>query len=238
MQQLNQQDAMFVHSETARAPMHLSSLHLYDPATSPAGEVTFPQFRRARALPPPAGQGAAPQAGAGAVRPRPPVLGRGQGVRPRVPRAPRRAAVARRLAGAVGPGRPAPCAAARPRPAAVGALLHRGRRRRGGLRAGQLRHADQDPPQRDRRDLGHRADERPARPRPGRPGAGRRSVAGGGRPERGRAAHPLGTQRGVDTAAGHAPDGPVPPAVASGPAPVAPPAPGSLPRWPDRRRRC
>ena len=44
MQQLNQQDAMFVHSETARAPMHLSSLHLYDPATSPAGEVTFTQF--------------------------------------------------------------------------------------------------------------------------------------------------------------------------------------------------
>jgi WS/DGAT/MGAT family acyltransferase len=44
MQQLSQQDAMFVHSESARAPMHLSSVHLYDPTTAPDGTVTFDQF--------------------------------------------------------------------------------------------------------------------------------------------------------------------------------------------------
>ena len=41
MQQLNQQDSMFLYSESARVPMHLSSLHIYDPSTAPGGAVTF-----------------------------------------------------------------------------------------------------------------------------------------------------------------------------------------------------
>ena len=40
MQQLNQQDAMFLYSETPRMPMHLSSIHLYDPSTAPE-QITF-----------------------------------------------------------------------------------------------------------------------------------------------------------------------------------------------------
>jgi diacylglycerol O-acyltransferase len=44
VQQLNQQDAMFLYSEKPRAPMHLSSVHIYDPATTPSGEITFEQF--------------------------------------------------------------------------------------------------------------------------------------------------------------------------------------------------
>jgi diacylglycerol O-acyltransferase / wax synthase len=40
MQQLSQQDAMFLYSETPRMPMHLSSIHLYDPSTAPE-EITF-----------------------------------------------------------------------------------------------------------------------------------------------------------------------------------------------------
>ena len=40
MQQLNQQDAMFLYSETPRMLMHLGSLHLYDPTTAPA-PITF-----------------------------------------------------------------------------------------------------------------------------------------------------------------------------------------------------
>jgi len=44
VQQLNQQDAMFLYSEKPRAPMHLSSVHIYDPATTPTGEITFDQF--------------------------------------------------------------------------------------------------------------------------------------------------------------------------------------------------
>ena len=40
MQQLNQQDAMFLYSETPRMLMHLGSLHLYDPTTAP-DPITF-----------------------------------------------------------------------------------------------------------------------------------------------------------------------------------------------------
>jgi WS/DGAT/MGAT family acyltransferase len=35
VQQLNQQDSMFLYSETPRMLMHLSSLHIYDPSTAP-----------------------------------------------------------------------------------------------------------------------------------------------------------------------------------------------------------
>src|ERR1700680_4638975 len=41
MQQLNQQDSMFLYSESPRVPMHLSSLHIYDPSTATRGVVTF-----------------------------------------------------------------------------------------------------------------------------------------------------------------------------------------------------
>jgi diacylglycerol O-acyltransferase / wax synthase len=41
MQQLNQQDSMFLYSESPRVPMHLSSLHIYDPSTATRGIVTF-----------------------------------------------------------------------------------------------------------------------------------------------------------------------------------------------------
>jgi diacylglycerol O-acyltransferase len=44
VQQLNQQDAMFLYSEKPRAPMHLSSVHIYDPATTPTGTISFEQF--------------------------------------------------------------------------------------------------------------------------------------------------------------------------------------------------
>jgi WS/DGAT/MGAT family acyltransferase len=44
VQQLNQQDAVFLYSEKSRAPMHLSSVHIYDPATTTTGEITFEQF--------------------------------------------------------------------------------------------------------------------------------------------------------------------------------------------------
>ena len=40
MQQLNQQDTMFLYSETPRVPMHISSLHIYDPSTA-SEEMTF-----------------------------------------------------------------------------------------------------------------------------------------------------------------------------------------------------
>jgi diacylglycerol O-acyltransferase len=44
MQKLGQQDAMFLYTETERAPMHLCSFHLYAPAND--GEtLTFEQFR-------------------------------------------------------------------------------------------------------------------------------------------------------------------------------------------------
>src|SRR6476620_503233 len=39
-----QQHAMFLYSEKPRAPMHLSSVHIYDPATTPSGEITFDQL--------------------------------------------------------------------------------------------------------------------------------------------------------------------------------------------------
>jgi diacylglycerol O-acyltransferase / wax synthase len=40
MQQLSQQDAMFLYSESPRVPMHLGSLHVYDPSFAPE-PVTF-----------------------------------------------------------------------------------------------------------------------------------------------------------------------------------------------------
>ena len=41
MQQLSQQDAGFLYSETSTVPMHICSLHVYDPSTAPDGHVTF-----------------------------------------------------------------------------------------------------------------------------------------------------------------------------------------------------
>jgi WS/DGAT/MGAT family acyltransferase len=43
MQQLNQQDALFLFSESPRVPMHIGSLHVYDSSTAPEA-ITFDRF--------------------------------------------------------------------------------------------------------------------------------------------------------------------------------------------------
>ena len=44
MQQLNQQDSVFLYSESARMPMHIGSLHVYGPP-DPSGQITFEQIQ-------------------------------------------------------------------------------------------------------------------------------------------------------------------------------------------------
>ena len=41
MQQLSPLDASFVYAETARTPMHIGSVAIYDPSTAPGGFVRF-----------------------------------------------------------------------------------------------------------------------------------------------------------------------------------------------------
>ena len=41
MQQLSGLDASFLYLETANAPMHISSLAIYDQSTAPGGKVRF-----------------------------------------------------------------------------------------------------------------------------------------------------------------------------------------------------
>ena len=145
---------------------------------------------------PPRGAGVPPAAGAGAARPRSPVLDRGPRLRPRVPRPPHRAAGAGRLAPAVHPGGPPGVAAARPRAAAVGAVRHRGPRQRRGRPAGQLRARHQGPPRGDRRHVRDGDDERHPRRQPdGRAVSLAGHVASGDGAEHGRAAVAGGPQQ-------------------------------------------
>lgn len=44
MQQLSGQDATFLYVESARTPMHIGALSIYDPATAPGGQVRFKQI--------------------------------------------------------------------------------------------------------------------------------------------------------------------------------------------------
>ena len=44
MQQLSGQDAMFIHTEAAGIPQHISSLSIYDQSTAPGGLVRFKQI--------------------------------------------------------------------------------------------------------------------------------------------------------------------------------------------------
>ena len=113
--------------------------------------------------------GLPPEDGAGALRARPPVLGRGRPLRSRIPRPPHRAAEAGRLAPALHPGRPPALPRRRPQPAAVGALRHRGPRQRRGRATGQLRPRPEDAPRGDRRCVRHGDDERHPHSRPPRP---------------------------------------------------------------------
>ena len=41
MEQLSGQDASFLYSETARSPMHIGALAIYDPATTQGGKQRF-----------------------------------------------------------------------------------------------------------------------------------------------------------------------------------------------------
>ena len=41
MQQLSPMDAAFVYMETPSTPMHIGSLAIYDPSTSPNGKLRF-----------------------------------------------------------------------------------------------------------------------------------------------------------------------------------------------------
>ena len=107
-----------------------------------------------------------PAARAGAARPRPPVLDRGPRLRPGVPRAAHRAAAPGRLATVLHPGRPPALAPARPQPAALGDVRHRGPRRHRRAPERQLRDHDQDPPRGGRRGDAARDHQRPQRPRP------------------------------------------------------------------------
>ncbi len=43
MQQLNQQDSIFLYTESSRTPMHIASLHVYDSSTAPE-PITFARF--------------------------------------------------------------------------------------------------------------------------------------------------------------------------------------------------
>ena len=117
MQQLSGQDASFIYSERPHAPTHITSISIYDPSTAPGGKVTFKGIlaHLERAAAP--GPRVPPEGRAGPGRPRPPVLGRGLRVRPRVPRPPHRPAQAGRLAAVLHPGGPA----ARPPPRPVDA---------------------------------------------------------------------------------------------------------------------
>ena len=169
MQQLSGMDAVVPLRRDARAHMAGGGISIYDPSTAPGGTGDVQGDPRPHRQAAARGPGVPPAAGAGAVRPRPPVLDRGPRLRPRVPRPPHRPAGAGRLAPAVHPGGPAGVPPARPRPAAVGAVRHRGPRQRRGRPHGQLRRRHQGPPRRHRRHVGDGDDERHPRRRARRP---------------------------------------------------------------------
>ena len=158
MRQLTSLDAQFLALEDGRTHGHVSALSLYDPQTADRPDARPRARARARE------RAAAPAAAVplaarpGAVRPRPPLLGRRRQLRRRLPRPRARAPGARRPPPARRAGRADRLPAAGPLAAAVGAVPDPRTRRR------VRRDADQDPPRRRRRRLRRRGDERPARP--------------------------------------------------------------------------
>ena len=91
------------------------------------------------------------------------LLDRGRALRPRIPRAPRRAAEAGRLAAVLHPGVAHPCAPARHDTPALGAVPRRGAGCVSRSAEGQLRDPRQDPPRGDRCERRGRDHDAPAR---------------------------------------------------------------------------
>ena len=167
MKQLSGVDVSFLNMETPAVYGHVASMTIYDPEGAPGGagvEATkqvilerideLAPFRR-RLVQVPLGS-------------RPALLDRGPGLRHRLPRPPSRRAAAGIAQAAGRGGQPDPRPAARPEPAAVGALRDRGRGWRHAHRAG-----DQGPPRHDRRrvrraDAGGHPRHRARRSSPGR----------------------------------------------------------------------
>ena len=153
MRQLSGLDAQFLHVESRTTVGHVGGLIVLDPAAVPWRRAdTRRRARRPRA--PTAPRRAAPAAARHrAVRPGTAVLGRRSGLRHRVPSARGGAAGAGRRPAARRASRADPRPAARPHPAALGAVP-RAWHRRGPT--GDLR---EDPPRRDRRGLWRRDPE-------------------------------------------------------------------------------
>ena len=114
MKQLSGMDASFLYFETPNAPGHIFSVWIYDQSSAPGGKVTFKGILdhvgsrlhvsrtfRQRLVEVPLGLDH-------------PVLDRGPGLRPRVPRAPHRPSPPGRLAAVLHPGGAAALATARP----------------------------------------------------------------------------------------------------------------------------
>ena len=140
-------------------------MNIYDPEGAPGrrrgrgDEADHPRTHRPAGAVPPATRG-------GAARPRPAVLDRGSRLRHRLPRPPPRRAGARHARAARRGRQPHPRPPARSQPPAVGALRHRGRRRRH-----EDRPAHQGPPRHDRRRVGRADAGRHPRHRARRPAA-------------------------------------------------------------------
>ena len=177
MERLSGLDATFLYLETPTHHMHVAATMVIDPVTMPGG-YSFDKIKdfigaRVHLVPPftPPGHG-------GAVPRPPPDLGRGSGLRPRLPRPPDRGALPGRSSRARRGGRSGGEHAARPLPSAVGAL---GGRR---AQAGPGGHRHEGPPLRHRRRLRRGADGPPLRPRAGdgRPASTRRASRSASRP--------------------------------------------------------
>ena len=130
MKHLSIVDGAFLHMESAEMPMHVGSLNLFEPPRGlhRRGLLRGGQGARRQAHAP--GAGVHPQARADAVRPRQPGLDPRRRHRPRLPRALHGAAQAGHDRAARGARRAPALDAARPQPAALGVLRHRGPRRR------------------------------------------------------------------------------------------------------------
>ena len=202
MRQLTSLDAQFLGVETSRTYGHVGGLAVYDPSTAPGGTLEIGDVCRmvVRAA---AHAAAVPlAAGRGAVRDRPAVLGRGPGLRPRLPHPRERGAAAGRRPPAGGDRRADLRAPARPLAAAVGAVPDPGARGPSGPRGD----ADQAAPLDGRRRVGQRDPRRAARPEPRGQGAAAEAGgrAGRARPRRPRDARPRAARRAAPAAAGAA----------------------------------
>ena len=197
MRQLTSLDAQFLGVETSRTYGHVGGLAVYDPSTAPGGKLEIGDVCRmvVRAAAPAAAVPLA--AGRGAVRDRPAVLGRGPGLRPRLPHPRERGAAAGRRPPAGRDRRADLRAPARPLAPAVGAVPDP--RARGRPRGD----ADQAAPLDGRRRVGQRDPRRAARPEPRGQGAAAEAGgrAGRARPRRPRDARPRAARRAAPAAA-------------------------------------